>query len=331
MRFGMPWPGAEVAREAEAAGAVGFCAGEFADHEAYVSLAQMVAGTWQATVGTAIAYAFARTPFAHASAIRSLWHEGEGRMFVGLGSGAYRINRDWFGVDASRPVARIAELVQVLRTFLHAENGERITFTGEFYEIDANIAAPVLGRIDIPILLGAFNTGMAKAAGRVADGVIGHGLYTTRWWNEVLRPAVREGAERAGRDAPLEHGWVITAIDDDDPARAIRDAKLMIAFYLTVKAYDPLAELHGWTGQVDALRAAFRAGDVDGMAGAVDDEMLHSIALAGTTTDALATLKSREGGLPRDIGFFSTPSFMVGHRRREAYARASLGLIGNLP
>lgn len=252
-------------------------------------------------------------------------------MFVGLGSGAYRINRDWFGVDASRPVARISELVQVLRTFLHAENGERITFSGQFYEIDANIQAPVLGRIDVPIMLGAFNTGMAKAAGRVADGVIGHGLYTTRWWNEVLRPSVLEGAERAGRDAPLEHGWVITAIDDNDPERAVRDAKLMIAFYLTVKAYDPLAELHGWTEQVAALRAAFKSGDIDGMAAAIDAEMLNSIALAGTTSDALAALEAREGGLPRDLGFFSTPSFMVGHRRREAYSRASLALIGHLP
>jgi hypothetical protein len=186
----------------------------------------------------------------------------------------------------------------------------------------------VLGRLEVPILLGAVNTGMAKAAGRVADGVIGHGLFTGKWWNEAVRPALAAGAQEAGRAAPLEYGWVITAIDDAAPERAIRDARLMIAFYLTVRTYDPLAERHGWQAEVAALRAAFRKGDTDAMAAAVTDEMLESIALAGTTADAVAALRSRAGGLPRDVGFFSTPSFLVGYRRREQYARNSLALIG---
>jgi hypothetical protein len=120
---------------------------------------------------------------------------------------------------------------------------------------------------------------------------------------------------------------VITAIDDAAPERAIRDARLMIAFYLTVRTYDPLAERHGWQAEVAALRAAFGKGDMDAMAAAVSDDMLESIALAGTTDDAVAALRSRAGGLPRDVGFFSTPSFGVGFRRREHYARSSLALI----
>jgi 5,10-methylenetetrahydromethanopterin reductase len=327
MRFGMPWPGPEVAAEAERAGAGAFCAGDFADHDAYVSLAQMAAGTSTAQVGTAIAYAFARSPFAHASAIRSLARAAGDRMFVGLGSAAFRINRDWFGIEVDRPVARISELVQVLRLFLTAENGQRITFAGEYYAIDADIRAPVLGRLEVPILLGAVNTGMATAAGRVADGIIGHGLFTSMWWNEAVRPALTAGAREKGRPTPREYGWVITAIDDAAPERAIRDARLMIAFYLTVRTYDPLAERHGWQAEVATLRAAFARGDMDAMAAAVSDEMLASIALAGTTDDAIAALRSRAGGLPRDVGFFSTPSFLVGYRRREQYARSSLALM----
>jgi alkanesulfonate monooxygenase SsuD/methylene tetrahydromethanopterin reductase-like flavin-dependent oxidoreductase (luciferase family) len=328
MDFGMPWPGAVVAREVEQAGTAAFCTGDFADHDAYVSLTQMVAGTTQAKVGTAIAYAFSRTPFAHASAVRALSHDAGERMFIGLGSAAFRINRDWFGVPAERPVARLTELVEVLRAFLHAENGQPITYTGEFYNINADVRAPVLGRLDVPILLAAVNRSMATAVGKVADGIIGHGLTTTRWWNEVLRPAVAAGAQSRERATPpLEYGWVITAIDDAAPERAIRDARLMIAFYLTVKTYDPMVAHHGWDAEVAALRIAFRNGDMDAMAGAVSDDMLNSIALTGTTADAIETLHSRVGGLPSDIGFFSTPSFMVGFRRREAYARASVGLI----
>ena len=47
------------------------------------------------------------------------------------------------------------------------ENGEKVHYSGEFYSLDADVRAPVLGRLDIPVLLAAFNTRMAATAGRV--------------------------------------------------------------------------------------------------------------------------------------------------------------------
>lgn len=325
MLFGMPWPGADVAREAEQAGVGAFCTGDFVDHDAYITLAEMVANTERALVGPAIAYAFARTPYAHATAMRQLHATAPGRLFLGLGSAAFRVNRNWLGVPADRPVARIAETVDAVRAWLHAENGEKVRYSGEFYEIDADVRAPVLGRLDIPVLLAAFNKRMAATAGRVADGVIGHGLFTRAWWHDVVRPAVAEGA--AGRHL-TEHGWIITAVDDAAPERAIADARRMIAFYLTVKTYDPFVAHHGWEGPVARLRAAFRDGDTDRMAAAVTDEMLAEIAVCGTTADAKNKLANRASALPRDVGYFAPPSFLVSGRRRAAYARASLALIG---
>lgn len=318
-----------MAREAEKAGVSAFCSGEFADHDAYTTLTEMVLGTENAIVGPAIAYAFARSPYAHAAAVRSLWRHGAGRMFLGLGSGAYRINRDWFGVEADHPVERMCDLVGAVRAWLHAENGSLVRYSGPYYAIEADVRAPVLGRLDVPILLAGFNKRMAAAAGRVADGVIGHGLFTRAWWNDVVRPAVTGGAQSAGRtDPPLEHGWVITAVDDEDPARAGLDARRMIAFYLTVRTYDPFVAHHGWQEPVAAIRAAFRAGDTDGMATAVTDEMATSIAVCGTTGAAREALAARGDGLARDVIYLAPPSFLVSGRRRQAYARASLGLIG---
>jgi alkanesulfonate monooxygenase SsuD/methylene tetrahydromethanopterin reductase-like flavin-dependent oxidoreductase (luciferase family) len=333
MRFGMPWPGRDVGREAEQAGAEAFCAGEFADHDSYLTVADIVANTERATAGPAIAYAFARTPYAHASALRQLHAQAPGRLFLGLGSAAFRINRDWLGVPAERPVARIAETVGAVRAWLHAENGERVRYAGEFYDLDAEVRAPVLGRLDIPVLLAAFNSRMAVTAGRVADGVIGHGLFTDSWWNEVVRPAVARGDDEhdPADTRPLEHGWIITAVDDNAPERAIADARRMIAFYLTVRTYDPFVAHHGWEEPVARLRDAFRAGDTDAMARAVTDEMLTEIAVCGTTADAKDTLARRAASLPRDIGYFAPPSFMVSRGRRAAYARAGLALIGALP
>lgn len=329
-RYGLSWRGAEVAREAEAAGISAFCSGEFVDHEAYSTLMEMALGTERAQIGPGIAYAFARTPYNHAAGIRSAWSKAPGRVFLGLGSGAYRINRDWFGAEADRPVARMADLVGAVRAWLHAENGEPVRYDGEFFKIDATVGAPVLGRIDAPILVAGFNKLMAATAARVADGVIGHGLFTRRWWEDVVRPAMAKGAADAGRvDTPLEHGWVITAIDDEDPDRARQDARRMIAFYLTVKTYDPYVEHHGWTPQVEVIREAFAKRDADAMARAVTDDMLEAVAITGTTAEGRAAVASRGDSLPRDVAYLAPPSYLVSERRGSRYAKASLGLLGN--
>src|ERR1700710_382881 len=200
MDWGLPWPGPDLAAEAEKAGASAFCAGEFADLSAYVTATEMAHATSTSMVGPGSAYAFARSPFVHAASIRHLSKYAAGRVFLGLGAGTPRMNRDWFGVQSDHPAARMAELIDVIRAFLHAENGEPVRYDGEFYSIDADIRAPVFGRLDVPILIGAFNKIMLRTAGRVADGVLGHGVFTDRWWDEVVEPEMGRGAESSGRD-----------------------------------------------------------------------------------------------------------------------------------
>jgi alkanesulfonate monooxygenase SsuD/methylene tetrahydromethanopterin reductase-like flavin-dependent oxidoreductase (luciferase family) len=179
------------------------------------------------------------------------------------------------------------------------------------------------------VLIGAFNAKMCATTGRVADGVLGHGLFTRRWWDEVVRPSVAAGAAAADRDPSelVEHGWVITAVDDDDPERAVEDARRMVGFYLTVRTYDPMVELFGWQAPVAELREAFRQGDIKAMTKAVTDDMLAEIAVCGTTADARAALAAKGTGLARDVVFLAPPSFLVSDRRRAAYARASLALM----
>ena len=120
MDWGLPWPGPALATQAEAAGAQAFCAGEFADLNAYITATEMALGSSQAKIGPGIAYAFARSPFVHAAAIRHLAKLAPGRVFLGLGSGTSRMNKDWFGVDAAHPAPRMAELIEAIRAFLHA-------------------------------------------------------------------------------------------------------------------------------------------------------------------------------------------------------------------
>lgn len=64
---------------------------------------EMAHNTTSALVGPGIAYAFARCPFVHAAAVRHLSRTSAGRVFLGLGAGTSRMNRDWFGVEAAHP------------------------------------------------------------------------------------------------------------------------------------------------------------------------------------------------------------------------------------
>jgi 5,10-methylenetetrahydromethanopterin reductase len=319
----MPWPGVDLGRAAESAGAAAFCSGEFVGHNAYMTAVEMAQASTSAMVGTGIAYAFARSPFVHAASVRQLNSLAPDRVFLGLGAGTARMNAQWFGVDASEPAARMGELVEVIRTYLHAENGSRIRYTGRFYDVDANIQAPVLGRIDVPILIGAFNRHMIRTVGRTADGIIGHSLFTDRWWTEVVAPELDRGAQQTGRDPGSLHrwGWLTVAIDDEDPARAIVDAKRQIAFYCSVKTYDALFDLHGWADDVRKIRTAFYQNDprIDTY---VTDDMLWSLTVCGDSTQARQMLDERKQ-LP-DLGFLAPPGFLVSSRRRDRYAAATM-------
>ena len=327
----MPWPGAEIAADAEDAGAEAFCVGEFADHDAYVSLAELVGQTRTAQIGTAVAYAFTRSPWAHAASIRQLHRSAPGRIFLGLGAGTRRMNTDWFGTEFQPVLSRMEELIGAIRAFLTAENMKTVRFEGKHYQIKAAIRAPVMGPIDVPILIGAFNKGMLGVVGRVADGIVGHGLFTDRFWDERVNPRLEESAIKVGRDPSRlkRWGWLITAIDDEDPKRAALDARRMIAFYLTVKTYDSLAELHGWHDAVESIRSAFAKGDTDGMADAVTEEMLDAIAIHGTLDEARQRLEARKC-LP-EVCFSSAPAFLVSNRRKNGYARGSISLLGSQP
>jgi alkanesulfonate monooxygenase SsuD/methylene tetrahydromethanopterin reductase-like flavin-dependent oxidoreductase (luciferase family) len=137
-------------------------------------------------------------------------------------------------------------------------------------------------RRDVPIYLAAVGTIMCRTCGEIADGLLAHPLASPLYLKEVVRPAIAEGAERAGRKAEecnLTTDWMISISDDEDLAR--REVKLQIAFYATTRTYLPILELHGKGHLVPDLRTAFEAKDKDRMVELIDDELCDQLAIAG--------------------------------------------------
>ncbi|MDX8150704.1 LLM class flavin-dependent oxidoreductase [Patulibacter brassicae] len=271
-----------AAKAAEAAGFSSVWTTEFHHRSATVPLGAIAQATSTIGVGTAIAYAFGRTPVVLAAEIRDLDELSDGRLRFGLGTGTTRMQRDWHGLDGQHPAPRMEELLPLVRKLWRLHEGPQAQ-EGRFYRVDVKPTAPVDPplRPDVPLLMAGVNARMIQAAGRVSDGLIGHPLFTDRYIHEIVRPALADGAARTGRDAPPLVGYLTCCINEDRTV-ARQQAAAVIAFNSTVKTYRAIHELHGFLDAVDAVRTAWANGDFPGMIAAVTDEMIDTIALAGT-------------------------------------------------
>jgi len=274
----------ELAQRAEEAGFEIVWSSDFYNRNAFVSLAAIAVQTRTLKLGTGIAYAFARSPVLNAAAAMDLDELSQGRMVLGLGSGTKRMMEAWYGVPWEHPAPRMKEAIELIRTVWASHAGQPVRFEGRFYNIYIErFQRPNAFRDRIPIYVAAVNPRMLQVAGEVADGLLGHILYSPRYIQEVVHRNVALGLARAGRPrqsfdlAP----WIITAISAD-PKQARREAKYTIAYYATTRTYDIIFDFHGWGKERNAIREAFQRNDIEAMADAVSDEMVEAIALAGT-------------------------------------------------
>lgn len=273
---------------AEQAGFDGVYSIEFFNRHGYVPLAAIAARTSRVRIGTAIANAFTRTPLLHASAALDLDELSGGRMVLGLGSATRRMNADWYDVRFDRPAARMRELVTLLHRAFDAQKGGGLRFEGEFWKIHVPIfARPGAPRPRVPIWLAAVNRGMVRAAGAVADGLVGHPIATRRWHREVTLPGLRAGERETGRPegSCILAPYVLTSLA---PTReqAVREAKGQIGFYYTTELYHSILDLHGLRHVGEACRAALRKFDTKAMAEAIPDALVDEIAIACTPDEA---------------------------------------------
>ncbi len=273
---------AEAARIVEDAGLPSVWGTEFYDHSATVGLAAMAQATTTVGLGSAIAYGFGRTPLVLAAEAQDLDELSGGRLTLGLGTGTQTMQRDWHGLDGEHAATRIEELVPLVRRLWRLSEGP-VEHEGRFYRVSIKPTAPPRAHArEIPVYLAGVNPRMIEAAGAVGDGLVGHPLFTRSYVEEVVRPALRKGAQRTGRDPDVPIAGYINCCINTDREAARREAATLIAFNATVSAYRPVLDRQGFGEQATNIRAAWETRDWGGMIAAVTDEMVDTIALAGT-------------------------------------------------
>ena len=265
-----------TAKKAEAAGFESVWTTEFFNAHGLVRLAAVAAATERVKLGTAIAYAFMRTPMLAASGAMDIDEISSGRMILGLGSGTERMNREWYSMPFDDPPApRIKDAIGLIRAAFDAQKGGGLEYEGPYYQVKIPAyARSRAARETIPVCLAAVNKGMIRAAAAVADGLIGHPVFTRKYIAELVLP-VLDGSQCEMLP------YVITSVADTTE-QARNEARGQIAFYYTTRLYHSILEPHGWKSQGEAIANAFRQGDFQAMAAAVTEEMIDEIAIAGT-------------------------------------------------
>jgi probable F420-dependent oxidoreductase len=281
-------------------------------HDPFVALALAARATRRITLSTGIAVAFARSPMTTAMAANDIQTLSQGRFFLGLGSQVKAHIERRFSMPWSQPAARMKEYIEAVRAIWASwQTGERLNFTGEFYShtLMTPFFSPGPNEFGTPpIWIAAVGEGMAETAGRSADGLIAHGFTTRQYLTDVTLPAVRRGADAAGRSAADVGVSVSPFVALGSGAaleKAIAAVRGQIAFYASTPAYRGVMELHGWEETADRLHSLSTRGGWAEMGALVTDEMLQEFAAIGTPAEVGATLRERFDGLATRMSFYA--------------------------
>jgi G6PDH family F420-dependent oxidoreductase len=159
-------------------------------------------------------------PAVVAQAAATLDRLSAGRFNLGVGTGE-NINEGPLGYvfpNYAERAARMNEALQIMRRLL---DGEKLTFSGDYYQTDrAKLYSPPLG--PVPIWLAAGGPKSAALAARRADGIITSVKDPAVTIERVIDPA-RVAAEAAGRPMPrlLATRWSVFAGNKEEAWQAL--------------------------------------------------------------------------------------------------------------
>src|SRR6478752_6371455 len=223
----------ELVRRAEAAGYTDLWSGETNGPDGFTPLALSAAWTERARLGTGIVGVFQRGPALLADA-------SNGRFVLGIGSSSDRIVEGWNWIPFEKPLSRVRETLEFLRTAL---DGER---TESGFKLETAPAARV------PIVLAALRGKMLELAVERGDGAFTNFL--------PLSGLPKVAGQLEGAPEGFELLCRFFCLPGEREAVEPL-ARFMFSSYITVPVYAAFYRWLGYGEKIDAMVAAWEAGD----------------------------------------------------------------------
>jgi F420-dependent oxidoreductase-like protein len=247
-------------------------------------LAALAVKTQRIRLGTGIINVFSRTPALIAQTAATLDLISNGRFVLGLGTSGHQVISGWHGVPFEKPVQRMRETVEIVRTVLRRES---LRFDGEVFHLTQGLKVQVRPlRAAIPVFLATLTPAGLRLTGEIADGWIPT-LFSPDH-RDLFLQEVQAGAKASGRSLDsLEVAPFMRVLVDEDRARARDDVRPWVALYVggmgsrTKNFYKDTVARYGFAEDAEAIQDLYLGGRKLEAIKRVPDALVDAIALAG--------------------------------------------------
>jgi probable F420-dependent oxidoreductase len=250
----------------------------------FTSLAVAAGHTQKVKLASGIAIAAARSPFETAAAAIDMDRISQGRFILGLGSSVEAITSGMFGAPKIKPIAHLKETVAAVRHIVAGAHKGLQPFEGEYYNADFGFLNPQEPpvREEIPIWLAALRGPLVRTAAEIADGIMGHPIWSVEWAVDEIQSYLAEGLRKGGRQREdVELNLWFNCAPNTDEREALEDAKHTVAFYGSAVQYESFFAAHGYQDEARNLQAAVQADPGASRSHLVPDEMARTFVICG--------------------------------------------------
>lgn len=280
-------------------------------HDPFLPL-MIAAGTGaDLDLGTAIAVAFPRSPMVTAMTSWDLAEASRGRFILGLGTQVRAHITRRFSTEWGSPMRRLRDYVMALRAIWDSWSQQTpLRYEGDFYRF--TLMTPFFDPGPIPhphppVAIAGVGPHLSRLAGEICDGFHVHPFHTVAYLDQVVLPALAEGAQEAGRSPDdcerISTVFVVTGDDDAEMERSMQAVKQQIAFYASTPSYAPVLEASGWDFG-PRLTAMSKRGGWEEMGEVVTDEVVEEVSVVAPVDKVGAAIRERYGTRIQRVGLY---------------------------
>ena len=264
--------------------------------DAISALGYLAAATERVELASGVLQLYTRTPTLTAMTAAGLDYVSDGRYILGLGASGPQVIEGFHGVPYDSPIGRTREVVEICRQVWRRE---RLAYQGKHYTIPLPegqgtglgkslklINHPVRERI--PVLLAALGPKNVELAAEIAEGWQPI-FYMPEKAKDVWGDALAAGYAKRDATLPPMDIYAGPALAIGDNVEGMREfIKPHIALYIGGMGakgknfYHNVATKYGYGAEADRIQELYLAGDKDGAAKVVPDELVRDISLIGS-------------------------------------------------
>lgn len=261
--------------------------------DAIVPMAAYAAVTEKIKVGSGVINNWTRNIGLLAATFLTMDDLAKDRIICGIGAWWDPLAKN-VGIERRKPLKAMRETVELLRRLL---NLERVTFHGEFHQVDGIELDVVHGRREprnVPIMIGATGPKMMELTGEISDGVVLN-YCVPPVYNDRAMDLLEKGAKKAGRSLDdIDRPQLVVCSVDHDHETAINTTKMLLCQYLAQQPHiakasevsdDVVADIQailGWPATHEQIEKAKNL---------VPDDLVYRITASGTPDEARAKVQ----------------------------------------